>query len=699
MPDDDGDAHQANAAQRAQQRALAAAVGAHQAPALAGHDPPRHLAHEVAVARLQRHLVQHEHGARRLASRHVLRSKERRRLWRRGPGGCLQLQGGGLAGRQRLSSPPQVRRAGGQHREMLRGAELLVGSSRRCWRWRQEHRRDSPELLCGRARRGAAGLWPGACRQGHPAAHTVRMRPGAQRALDGANDGAAAAPVLLLPSRTKPFTWSHSLALGVEAAQAHEGAPFPGDDATNASSTKHRCSVLAQAQARQPMWWLSCGANEELLPTAAIPHRACSSPPLLPRPRPRSRAAPHPTTAHTMASVATPASGRHFSPLRASVMTNQGACAMPRTAIRLERAFLARGARPRGARHSRLFVSSCRSAAGPAVKLEHVTEKFAGLWTDLEQEKQASRARHQTREQGAETERRTGRDVPDEMAAAAAAAVGGAPHLAHRRPRLRPALFCSPEGAAGVRRGLVCVRAQNRRVADQTRMQLFQESVARLEKSLEVRSWSAVRSPGTAGTTPVHTPHALPWCATVQAEIKRRAESDKQLQTHFEGELRVLQVRSWRPLNDRRLHAAAESSKTRTRAAGGGAQGRCCCWWCAWCERRSGRRLRRWRCSRRSRPPLSRSQAASRTCTPCSGAARADTVACGAAGQGRSPRPGAQRHVGPPPIRAPWCVVVWPPTCREERDQRRTDMEHLATSLVGKVNECVSALDEGERVA
>ena len=33
---------------------------------------------------------------------------------------------------------------------------------------------------------------------------------------------------------------------------------------------------------------------------------------------------------------------------------------------------------------------------------------------------------------------------------------------------------------------------------------------------------------------------------------------------------------------------------------------------------------------------------------------------------------------------------------REERDQRRNDIEHLATSLVCKVNECVAALDEGE---
>lgn len=36
------------------------------------------------------------------------------------------------------------------------------------------------------------------------------------------------------------------------------------------------------------------------------------------------------------------------------------------------------------------------------------------------------------------------------------------------------------------------------------------------------------------------------------------------------------------------------------------------------------------------------------------------------------------------------------PTCREEREQRRADIEHLASSLVNKVNECVAAIDEGE---
>lgn len=40
-----------------------------------------------------------------------------------------------------------------------------------------------------------------------------------------------------------------------------------------------------------------------------------------------------------------------------------------------------------------------------------------------------------------------------------------------------------------------------------------------------------------------------------------------------------------------------------------------------------------------------------------------------------------------------------PAGCREEREQRRTDIEHLASSLVGKVNECVGAIDEGEYIS
>ncbi len=33
---------------------------------------------------------------------------------------------------------------------------------------------------------------------------------------------------------------------------------------------------------------------------------------------------------------------------------------------------------------------------------------------------------------------------------------------------------------------------------------------------------------------------------------------------------------------------------------------------------------------------------------------------------------------------------------RDEREARRGDIEHLATNLVGKVNECVAAIDEGK---
>ena len=43
-----------------------------------------------------------------------------------------------------------------------------------------------------------------------------------------------------------------------------------------------------------------------------------------------------------------------------------------------------------------------------------------------------------------------------------------------------------------------------------------------------------------------------------------------------------------------------------------------------------------------------------------------------------------------PLLTTPYCSY------RDERESRR-DIEHLATSLVGKVNECVAAIDEGER--
>lgn len=141
------------------------------------------------------------------------------------------------------------------------------------------------------------------------------------------------------------------------------------------------------------------------------------------------------------------------------------------------------------------------STSGPTAKLEHVTERFAGLWTDLEQEK------------------------------------------------------------------------QNRRIQESTRFSLFQESLQRIEKSLE-------------------------------AEVKRRADSDKQLQTHFEGEVKALQERQLQQFTDMQLalKSAVESLNQRVTDLHG--------------------------------------------------------------------------------------------LVRDERDSRRSDIEHLATSLVGKVNECVGALDD-----
>ena len=91
-----------------------------------------------------------------------------------------------------------------------------------------------------------------------------------------------------------------------------------------------------------------------------------------------------------------------------------------------------------------------------------------------------------------------------------------------------------------------------------------------------------------------------------QAEVKRRAESDKQLQSHFEGEIRTLAERSAAQFSDMQnsLKQAIDSLSNRMQ----------------------------------------------------------------------------DLH-----------SII-----REEREQRRNDIEHLATSLVGKVNECVQALDEGE---
>jgi len=118
---------------------------------------------------------------------------------------------------------------------------------------------------------------------------------------------------------------------------------------------------------------------------------------------------------------------------------------------------------------------------------------------------------------------------------------------------------------------------QQRRMADAARFQMLTDSIAKLEKSLE-------------------------------AEIKRRAESDKQIQVHFESEVKGLQERTALQLAD--LQAAFKTSVD----------------------------------------GLSRTMQDLHT------------------------------------------------IIKEEREQRRSDIEHLAGSLVNKVNECVAALDE-ERIS
>ncbi|GIL59437.1 hypothetical protein Vafri_14118 [Volvox africanus] len=149
----------------------------------------------------------------------------------------------------------------------------------------------------------------------------------------------------------------------------------------------------------------------------------------------------------------------------------------------------------------REFSPSRPGTTGPSAKLEHVTERFAGLWTDLEQEK------------------------------------------------------------------------QNKRMQESTRFSLLQESLQRIEKSVE-------------------------------AEVKRRAESDKQLQSHFEAEIKTLQERQVQQFQDLQLalKSAVESLNQR--------------------------------------------------------------------------------------------ITDLHSLVRDERDARRSDIEHLATNLVGKVNECVAAIDE-----
>ncbi|KAI8470508.1 MAG: striated microtubule associated system I fiber component [Monoraphidium minutum] len=117
---------------------------------------------------------------------------------------------------------------------------------------------------------------------------------------------------------------------------------------------------------------------------------------------------------------------------------------------------------------------------------------------------------------------------------------------------------------------------QQRRLAEASRYQALADSLVKLEKSLE-------------------------------AEVKRRAEADRQMQAHFEEELKAIQDRS-------AAQYAELSSSFRTSVEG-----------------------------------------LARTLQDLHG-------------------------------------IV-----KEEREQRRQDIEHLAGTLVGKVNECVAALDE-ERV-
>lgn len=99
-------------------------------------------------------------------------------------------------------------------------------------------------------------------------------------------------------------------------------------------------------------------------------------------------------------------------------------------------------------------ILSCLPDAGPTAKLEHVTERFAGLWTDLEQEKQ----------------------------------VGRCTILAHVLSRKLNERACpnawNPSPA--LIHALMPFDLQNRKQAESTKLQLFNEAVQRLEKGLEV---------------------------------------------------------------------------------------------------------------------------------------------------------------------------------------------------------------------
>ncbi len=135
--------------------------------------------------------------------------------------------------------------------------------------------------------------------------------------------------------------------------------------------------------------------------------------------------------------------------------------------------------------------------------------------------------------------------------------------------------------------------------------------------------------------------------------MKRRAESDKQLQSHFEAEIKTLQERQLQQFSDLQLALKSTVESLNQRISDLHTLVRC------------------------------------------------------------APAPGLcpSRQPGPPPSCVAWAQVLCYLLCsvrvptpltvpsprapRDERESRRSDIEHLATSLVGKVNECVAAIDEG----
>lgn len=171
---------------------------------------------------------------------------------------------------------------------------------------------------------------------------------------------------------------------------------------------------------------------------------------------------------------------------------------------------------------------------------------------------------------------------------------------------------------------------QQRRVAEASRHQALAEAVARLEKALE-------------------------------AEVKRRSEADRQMQAHFEDELKAAA--------DRSAAQFAELSSSFRTGLEGLARTLQDLHAVVKCALGPFNLLLLLFCA--PLPPLIR---------PCHCGCRPIFA----------PVPRAHPHKHTP-------FLPLTSTNREEREQRRQDVEHLAATLVGKVNECVGALDEGER--